>query len=362
MNQSNNSVYIIAEAGVNHNGSLDMAKRLIDAANASGANAVKFQSFKADKLVSRNAPKADYQLAATDATETQYEMLKKLELSEEDHRILYEYSRNAGIEFLSTPFDIDSLNWLCDELKLTTIKLSSGDLTNSLLLLATARKRIKVILSTGMSTLGEIEEALGVLAYGYLYPDKEPESEGDFLEAYRSHEGQTLLKKYVVLLHCTTEYPAPLDEVNLRAMEVMSRSFDLPVGYSDHTEGIVIPLAATARGAVLIEKHFTLDKSLPGPDHKASLNPEELIKMVEGIRQVEMALGTGLKAPTKSESKNTLIARKSLVAAEDIEQGSCFTTDNLCVKRPGTGLKPITYWSFLGRTAARTYLKDEVIE
>ncbi|QMV41702.1 N-acetylneuraminate synthase [Cohnella cholangitidis] len=362
MNQSKQQVYIIAEAGVNHNGSIEMAKRLIDVASASGANAVKFQSFKADKLVSRQAPKADYQLATTDSAETQYEMLKKLELSEDDHRILFEYSRNAGIEFLSTPFDVDSLNWLCDELNVESIKISSGDLTNSLLLLATARRRVNVILSTGMSSLGDIEEALGVLAYGYLNPDKEPESENDFLEAYRNDEGQSLLKKHVVLLHCTTEYPAPLNEVNLKAMEVMSLSFGLPVGYSDHTEGIVIPLAATARGAILIEKHFTLDKSLPGPDHKASLDPDELIRMVQGIRQVEQAIGTGLKAPSKSESKNTVIARKSLVATETIQQGSLFTVSNLTVKRPGNGLKPIQYWSTLGKSATRTYLKDEVIE
>ncbi len=362
MTRSNPNVYIIAEAGVNHNGSMEMAKRLIDVASAAGVDAVKFQSFKADKIVSRQAPKAEYQLSTTDTSESQYDMLCKLELSEEDHRVLFEYCSTAGVEFLSTPFDTDSLDWLCDQLNLSTIKISSGDLTNAFVLLATARKRTKVILSTGMSTLGEIEEALGVLAYGYMNPEKEPTSEADFLDAYRSEEGQSYLSKQVVLLHCTTEYPAPLDEVNLRAMKVLKRTFGLPVGYSDHTEGIVIPIAAVAQGAVAIEKHFTLDRTLPGPDHKASLEPNELIEMVKGIRQVEKALGTGLKAPSKSESKNAAVARKSLVAARNIEQGSAFTAENLEVKRPGSGIKPIKYWDMLGKTASRTYKKDDVIE
>jgi len=341
---------------------MEMAKRLIDAAKTAGVDAVKFQSFKADKIVSRKAPKAEYQLSTTDSSESQYDMLRKLELSEEDHRVLFDYCQDAGVEFLSTPFDLDSLNWLCDQLNLSSIKISSGDLTNALLLLATARKRTKVILSTGMSTLGEVEEALGVLAYGYLNPEKEPQGEADFLEAYRSAEGQNLLKKHVVLLHCTTEYPAPLDEVNLRAMEVLTRAFGLPVGYSDHTEGIVIPIAAAAQSAVAIEKHFTLDRTLPGPDHKASLEPDELIEMVKGIRQVEAALGSGLKTPSNSESKNAAVARKSLVAARTIEQGDRFTADNLDVKRPGTGIKPIKYWRMLGQTASRAYEKDDVIE
>ncbi|MFD0673677.1 N-acetylneuraminate synthase [Cohnella sp. GCM10027633] len=361
MNNAVRQVYIIAEAGVNHNGSLDIALQLIDAAKAAGVDAVKFQTFKADKLVSKSAPKADYQLATTEATESQYEMLKKLELSEEDHIVLDKYCRETGVQFLSTPFDLDSLDWLCDHLQLDTVKISSGDLTNATLLLAAARKRVMMILSTGMSSLGEIESAMGVLAFGYLHPNEEPQSESDFINAYRSEQGQQELKKHVRILHCTTEYPAPLSEVNLKAMATLHAAFQLPIGYSDHTEGIVIPIAAVAQGATVIEKHFTLDRNMPGPDHKASLEPEELKQMVQGIRQVEQALGIGLKVPSDSEMKNAAVARKSLVAAKDIEIGETFTSTNLTVKRPGTGVEPIKYWDLLGTTATRSYKKDDVI-
>lgn len=361
MNDSSNPVYIIAEAGVNHNGSLEMAKALIDAAKAAGADAVKFQTFKADKLVSVQAPKADYQLSTTSSKETQYEMLRKLELSEADHLTLFDYCRTVGIEFLSTPFDTDSLGWLAEALGLTTVKISSGDLTNAWLLYEAAKRDLKLILSTGMSSLGDIENALGVIAYGYLNKKQNPSSRKDFLEAYRSSEGQAALSERVVLLHCTTEYPAPLHEVNLRAMSTLSQAFRLPVGYSDHTEGIAIPIAAAAQGAVMLEKHFTLDRNLPGPDHKASLEPDELKQMATAVKQVQLALGTGIKSPTDSEAKNASVARKSLIAAKDIEEGALFTPDNLCVKRPGTGIEPIMYWELLGTAAVKAYKKDDVI-
>jgi N-acetylneuraminate synthase len=317
-------VIIIAEAGVNHNGSLDMALQLINVAADAGADAVKFQTFKADKVVSRFAPKAEYQTRNTGVVDSQLEMVKKLELNEEQHMVLVEHCRKRGIEFMSTPFDLDSVNFLANVIKVSRLKIPSGEITNGLILLKFAQTGKPLILSTGMSTLDEVELALGVLAFGFINSGEKP-SMGAFKEAYSSNEGQAFLKEKVSLLHCTTEYPAPFDEVNLKAMDTLRDKFSLPAGYSDHTIGIAVPIAAVARGAVIIEKHFTLDRNLPGPDHKASLEPEELQQMVSSIRQIELALGTGIKQPTASELKNMAVARKSLVAAKDIKLGEAFT-------------------------------------
>lgn len=354
------SVYIIAEAGVNHNGSLELAKKLIDVAVDAGADAVKFQTFKADTLVSKKAEKADYQRQTTSADESQYEMIKKLELDEEAHRLLIDYCKKAGIQFLSTPFDLASVDLLARTFDLPNIKIPSGEITNAPLLLKIAQTGKSVILSTGMSTLGEIEDALGVLAFGYL--GNSGPSVAAFRAAYCSAQGQALLLNKVTLLHCTTEYPAPFIDVNLKVMDTLKSAFGLPIGYSDHTEGIAVPIAAVARGAVVIEKHFTLDRALPGPDHKASLEPSELRQMVHSIRDVEQALGVGTKHPTPSELKNLLVARKSLVAACTIRSGESFTAENLAVKRPGNGLSPMQQWDLLGRKTSKDFAVDEPVE
>lgn len=356
-----NRVYIIAEAGVNHNGSIDLAKRLIEVAADAGANAVKFQTFKADKLVSRAAPKADYQIEHTGASESQHAMIQKLELDEAAHVALVSHCKANGIEFLSTPFDPESLELLVQKLDLSKIKLSSGDLTNAPLLFEAAQTGKPVILSTGMSTLGEIEMALGVLAFGYTSIN-EPPSLAAFERAYGSATGSKALQEKLTLLHCTTEYPAPLADINLRAMATLQHAFGLPVGYSDHTHGITIPVAAVALGAVIIEKHFTLDRSLPGPDHKASLEPDELKQMVRSIREVELALGSPIKKPAASELKNRPIARKSLVASREIRKDEPFTQGNLAVKRPGDGINPIHYWEWLGKIADRDYQPDDKVK
>jgi N-acetylneuraminate synthase len=354
-------VYIIAEAGVNHNGSLDMAKDLIDVAVEAGADAVKFQTFRADQLVIGTASKAEYQLLTTNSYEPQRDMLRRLELDTATHRELIEHCQQRGIQFLSTPFDQESVDLLVGIFDLPYLKLSSGEITNAPLLLKAASTGKPVFLSTGMSTLAEIETALGVLAFGYLRRETAP-SLAEFQEAYCSEEGQRRLREKVTLLHCTTEYPAPFVEVNLRAIDTIAAAFGLPVGYSDHTQGIAISIAAVARGAVVIEKHFTLDRNLPGPDHNASLEPGELKRMVQSIRQVEVGLGTGHKFPSSSEQKNKTIVRKSLVASQGIKKGEPFTKNTLLVKRPGTGISPLQYWDILGRKANRDYQEDEVID
>ncbi len=354
--------FIIAEAGVNHNGSLDMASALIDVATASGADAVKFQTFRSSEVISRHAPKAEYQTHTTGKSESQLEMVRKLELSEQSHEILIAHAKTRGIAFLSTPFDSPSLRLLTERFGLSTIKIPSGEITNAPFLLEIARTGRQVILSTGMSTLGEVETALGVLAFGYLAnPDATPGRDA-FFKAFASDAGQAALRKQASLLHCTTEYPAPYAEVNLRAMDALSAAFGLPVGFSDHTPGIHIPVAAVARGARIIEKHFTLDKTLPGPDHAASLEPTELSAMVKAIRDVEAALGDGVKRPTAAEWKNRDIARKSLMARRPIRAGEPFSVDNLACKRPGTGLQPMDYWRLLGSVAESDYAEDEPIK
>jgi N-acetylneuraminate synthase len=355
-------VYIIAEAGVNHNGSLALAREMVKAASQCGADAVKFQTFHADRVISRQAPKAEYQLRSTGCHESQLEMVRKLELNEIEHKELAGDCRSRGIEFLSTPFDWESVNLLVS-LKVSRLKISSGDLTNAPLLLQAAQTRKPIILSTGMSTLEEVNNALGVLAYGYLFPDRQGAGPSLklFRDAYRSAEGQSWLKKKVCLLHCTTEYPAPYEDVNLRAMDTLHQATGLRTGYSDHSLGIAVPIAAAARGAVIIEKHFTLDKNLPGPDHQASLEPCELSAMVDAIRRVQQCLGTGEKAPAPSELKNLSIARRSLVALQRVEKGELFTESNLGVKRPGTGISAAHYFEWLGSKALQDYEADEHI-
>ncbi len=356
-----NRVYLIAEAGINHNGSLKLAKRMIKVAADAGADAIKFQTFRADRVISRYAPKADYQLQTTGNKESQLEMVKKLELNELEHRELIKECKVREIEFLSTPFDLESLAMLVG-LKVSRIKISSGDITNAPLLLKAAQTRKRIILSTGMSTLDEVKIALGMLAFGYLFPNNPTPSSHLFKKTFDSKEGQAWLNKKVSLLHCTTEYPAPFEDVNLRAMDTLKGIFGLRVGYSDHTTGIAIPIAAAARGASIIEKHFTLDRNLPGPDQKASIEPDELAAMVKSIRQVEDALGTGEKRPSPSELPNIKIARRSLIALKQIAKGEIFTEKNLGVKRPGTGVPATHYYDWLGRTADKDYEPDELLE
>ena len=330
--------FIIAEAGVNHNGRLELARKMIDAAVEAGADAIKFQTFKAEKVVSRYAPKAEYQNKTTMADESQLEMIKKLELDAVAHRTLIDYCKKKNIRFLSTPFDMESIG-LLTSLGLTIFKIPSGEITNFPYLRKIGALKKEVILSTGMSYLGEIEDALNVLT------------------------GAGTELKDITVLHCNTEYPTPMHDANLRAMQTIKSAFPgVHVGYSDHTEGIEVPIAAVAMGATIIEKHFTLDKNLPGPDHKASLEPDELTVMVRAIRNIEIALGNGIKKPSPSESKNMVIARKSIVAAQAIRTGEEFTNNNLTAKRPGTGLSPMKWDEVIGKTATKNYSKDELID
>ncbi|MDF2946845.1 MAG: N-acetylneuraminate synthase [Bacillales bacterium] len=348
--------FIIAEAGVNHNGCIETAKKLVDVAVNVKVDAVKFQSFKASKLVSKKAEKAKYQIEnSSEKTETQFEMLSKLELSREEQLELYNYCLNSGILFMSTPFDEDSLTTLVNECNLSIIKLSSGDLTNAPLLLNAAQTGRDIIISTGMSTLEEIEKALAVLAYGYSNPSKKPSGFEEVWRTYLNNESYNILKDKVTILHCTTEYPASPKDVNLNVLSTIHSAFGLKVGFSDHTEGIHIPIAAVAKGASVIEKHFTLDKSMPGPDHKASLEPSELEAMVHAIRDIEVALGTSRKFPSQIELENSLVARKSIVAKLEIQAGTIFSEDNIEIKRPGNGMSPFYYWDLIGKKSKNTY-------
>ncbi|MFA0056798.1 N-acetylneuraminate synthase [Vibrio echinoideorum] len=352
---------IIAEAGVNHNGDEKLAFELVDAAYQAGADIVKFQTFKAKNLVTEEAKQAEYQAINTQKQESQLAMLSRLELSYDAHHQLVKHCEQLGIEFLSTAFDSESLDFLVNDLGLTHLKLPSGELTNAPLVLEHARTGCDLIVSTGMATLSEIEIALGVIAFGYTADDNAIPSTQAFQEAYVSDKGQQALKSKVTILHCTTEYPAPMEEINLKAMDTLGRAFDLPAGYSDHSQGITIPIAAVARGAVLIEKHFTLDNNMEGPDHKASLEPQDLTAMVSAIRQVELALGSSVKTPTVSEVKNKAVARKSLVAACDIAEGEEFSSENITIKRPGHGMSPYRYWDMLERSSSKAYQAGELI-
>ncbi|MFD0590672.1 N-acetylneuraminate synthase [Paenibacillus sp. GCM10027627] len=354
------NVYIIAEAGVNHNGSLAIAKRLVQEAAKAGADAVKFQTFRAAELVSKHAPKAEYQRDATKGGDTQLEMLQKLELSDKDHIELMEECKKAGIAFLSTPFDFISLELLTNEFGMDELKISSGDLTNLPLLYFAARSGAKLIISSGLSTLGDIEEALGAIAFGYIGGEEAPSLE-HFRLAYFSEEGQSTLRKRVSLLHCTTEYPTPMEDVHLNKMVTLKQAFGLCTGYSDHTIGSEAAIAAVTLGARIIEKHFTLDKLMEGPDHKASMEPQELTDMIRQIRNVEKALGSAIKIPAQSEWRNAVPARKSIVAAEPIAEGDLLTEQMLTVKRPGNGIPPSQFWELLGQRAKRSYKTDELI-
>lgn len=328
---------IIAEAGVNHNGSIEMAKRLIEKAADAGVDYVKFQTFKSEKLVSRHATKAEYQKANTDGEDSQLKMLQQLELSHSDHLQLIEHCNHCGVKFLSTAFDLDSIDFLAS-LNLDLWKIPSGEITNLPYLRRIAQKGGQVIMSTGMCTIEDIEMAVNVLI-----------SNGT-------------PRENITLLHCNTEYPTPWGDVNLRAMHDIAQRLNLPVGYSDHTQGIEVPIAAVALGATVIEKHFTLDNNLPGPDHKASLEPHALKAMVEAIRHIELSLGNGVKEISESERKNIAIARKSIVAATHISAGEIFTEENLTVKRPSGGISPMRWDEIIGTVATRNYLPDEMIE
>jgi len=356
---------IIAEAGVNHNGVEALAFQLIDQAIEAGVDIVKFQTFKAENLVTKSAPLADYQQQNGVKANAQFNMLKALELSSDCFIRLKEYCEQHGITFLTTAFDFDSLDFLINTLNLDTLKIPSGEITNAPFVLAHARSGCQLIVSTGMCDLAEIEQALGVIAFGLLNIEGEwltsQPCDELFAKAYQSKQGQALLQKKVTLLHCTTDYPAPIDDINLNAMSVMQNAFQLPVGYSDHSKGIIVPVAAVAMGAVLIEKHFTLDKGLEGPDHKASLNPVELTEMVNAIRLTEKAQGRAIKQASVAEQANKNVARKSLVANSNIKKGALFTDSNLVIKRPGSGMSPYQYWSMLNRPAQRNYQEGELI-
>jgi len=351
---------VIAEAGVNHNGSLDLALQLVDVAAEAGADVVKFQTFKADLLATAGATKAAYQVENTGESGSQLEMLRRLELSPEHHDVLVARCRKQGIRFMSTAFDSESLAVVAG-LDMPAIKIPSGDISCAPLLLQAARLRQPLIVSSGMSTLSDIERALGVIAFG-LTSDAEPSDTSDFEAAYFSDAGQAALRDCVTLLHCVTEYPAPPSSVNLRAMATMRDAFGLPVGYSDHTLGTEVSIAAVALGATVIEKHFTLSRGMAGPDHTASLEPGELRGLVAAIRNVEQALGSPRKQPSREEIANRTVARRSIVAATPIRRGDILTLEMLSSKRPGTGASPMETWSLVGRTATRNYQPDDMIE
>lgn len=325
---------IIAEIGVNHNGDYKLAKQMVDVARECGADIVKFQTFNVDSITSKYAEMAQYQKENLGEEKSQKEMLRSLTLSHEEFTELAKYCNTIGILFLSTPFDIESIRFL-DSIQ-NIWKIPSGEITNYPYLVEIAKTKKKVIISTGMSTLDEVDEAVNVL---------------------KNHG-----TKDIILLHCTTDYPAPIDSVNLNAMLTLKDRFNYPVGYSDHTRGIEVSIAAVAMGASVIEKHFTLDKTMPGPDHKASLEPCELKQLVTAIRNIERAKGTGEKHPTETEIKNQGVVRKSIVASKAIKKGDIFTEDNLTTKRPGNGISPMNWNKILGTTADRDYEEDELIK
>ncbi len=330
-------ITIIAEAGVNHNGSMKTAKKLIDVAALAGADFVKFQTFRAKKLVSKNSEKAEYQINNTSADESQYDMINKLELSKDNHLELIEHCKNLNIKFLSTPFDIESVDLLVD-LGIPLIKIPSGEITNMPFLRYVSTQKKPLILSTGMSTLEEIDSALNILLKNGIE------------------------KNDITILHCNTEYPTPIEDVNIKAMNTIKSTFDINIGYSDHTLGIDVSIAAAALGATIIEKHFTLDRSMNGPDHNASLEPNELIEMVKSIRRIEKALGDGNKVPSKSEMKNINIARKSIVAKIVIKKGEIFSEKNISTKRPAGGISPMNWDQVLGKKSRFNFDVDEIIK
>jgi N-acetylneuraminate synthase len=352
-------VYVIAEAGVNHNGDLKLARRLVDCAADAGADAVKFQTFDAKKLATSNAPKARYQQQSTDAAESQLEMLRKLELPHEWHWDLRDHARSRGIEFLSTAFDAGSLNFI-EKLDMPFYKVPSGELTNGPLLWQFARLGRQLVVSTGMATMSEVELALAVIAHA-LNASAEPADIDDVWRGWSNPTWRASLKGRVTLLHCTSQYPTPMHECNLRAMDTL-QVFGLPIGYSDHTEGTLIPIAAVARGATFIEKHFTLDRNMPGPDHKSSLEPAELALMVKQIRDLQLALGDGTKCPQVSEWNTRQVARQHVVAARDIIEGSLLMREDLTTARNGGGGHLASaLWGLVGISATRSYTAGDPI-
>lgn len=351
--------FVIAEAGVNHNGSVEIAKKLIDEAKIAQVDAIKFQSFTGKNIIRKGTQKADYQKEQTGNNEDQLAMVSKLELSEESHLEIFNYAKERGIEVISTPFDLESVD-LLEKLQVNRYKIPSGEITNPLLLYKVASTGKPVILSTGMATIGEIENALAILAYG-LGGKKEPSLQ-KCLEFYGTKEAQSLLRDNVTVLHCTTQYPAPIDEVNLNVIGSLQKAFNLNIGYSDHTEGIGVSLAAVALGGVMIEKHFTLDRNMDGPDHAASIEPSDLQALVKEIRRVEGCLGDSQKLPTSSEIKNIPIVRRSIVAKLEIKKGETLTLENLTLKRPGTGRNPMDVWDLIGSKATRDYQEDDFVE
>ena len=353
--------FIIAEAGVNHNGSLARALKMVRLAAAAGADAVKFQSFITELQVTRAAPKAQYQRRNTGSGGSQFKMLKKLELSFTDQRKLMVACRRAGIEFMSTPFDPTSARFLIKARAVKRLKVASGEITNAPLLLDMARSRKPIVLSTGMSNLDDVRRALGVIAFGSVAAKTAAPSARTFAKALASSRGREPVRRRVTILQCTTAYPAPADSINLAAMTTLANTFGVRVGLSDHSRGIAVAAAAVARGATVIEKHFTLDRKLPGPDHKASLTPDELREIVAAIRTVEQAIGRADKRLVAAETGVRDVARKSLVALRPVKKGERFTARNLGAKRPGGGVSPMDYWSYLGRRAKRAYAADQLI-
>ncbi len=359
-----NKVYIIAEAGVNHNGSLKNALKLVESAKQMGADAVKFQVFRASSLVTSYAKKAEYQKKDSKFNETQLEMLSKLELSKDELHKLQIFSKKKKIDFLCSAFDNESLSLISDSINISKLKIASGEITNGPFLLAHALTGKDIILSTGMSTTKEIIYALGVIAYGLINKKKKIKNkiqDSEFKKSFNSNIGQKLIKKKVTLLHCTSAYPTPIDQVNLSAINTLKNKFNTKVGYSDHTDGIFVSIMAAGIGAVVIEKHFTLSKDLKGPDHKMSLNPLEFKDMVEKIRLVEKIIGDGKKKVQKSEKKNIKVSRKSIVAKKMIKKNDIFSKENLTLKRPGSGESPMKMWKLIGTRSKKNYKIDDLI-
>lgn len=357
---NNNKVFIVAEAGVNHNGSMEKALDLIDAAVYAGVDAIKFQTFKTENYVTKNASKADYQKVTTGKNESQFQMIKNLELSYDKYYKLQEKCEKNNIKFLSTAFDLESLNFLTENLKVDMLKIPSGEITNGPYLLAHAKCKKKLIVSTGMCDTEEIQTALGVIAFGLL--DKNNPSKKAFEDTYESVEGKTALKDNVTLLHCTSNYPANFNEINLNAISEMKKKFNLPIGYSDHSKGILVSISAASIGAKYIEKHFTLDQNLPGPDHLASLEPDQLKTLVKNIRDVEVILGDFKKTPQTSEINNRKVVRRSIVAKKRIRKGELFSHQNITIKRPALGISPMNYWSLIGEKSTKDYEFDDIIK
>ena len=355
------TTFLIAEIGVNHNGELSKALDLIDVAFESGADAVKFQTFTSEKLTTKHAKKASYQKLEIDSDESQLSMLKKLELTKEDYQEIKAKCLEKNIQFMSTAFDCDSLKFLVEDLKVKILKVPSGEITNGPFLIEHARTGLDIILSTGMSNLKEVESALAYLCFGYLFPDNDINSK-EVYKCYESREGKNILQSKVVILHCTSQYPAPLEDINLRALKTLKKEFDLRIGYSDHSRGFLVASNAVSLGAKVIEKHITLDKDLPGPDHSASLNPVEFKEFVQAIRDTELFLGDGVKRISRSEEETKDVARKSIVANFSIKKGEIFTDKNLAIKRPGTGISPMNIWNLYGKESPKDFVKDEIIE